>query len=266
MTAAVQLRIRLSNRLARHFDRRPVRMANDRPLVSFTFDDVPVSALTHGAPLLQEAGARGTFYIAGGLLGSRTAHWTVIDGDGVAALHAGGHEIGCHTFSHAPMRDLSGDALQAEVERNRRCLQAIEPGLPIETFAFPFGFASPNAKRRLRPLFTASRGITPSVNAGFADLGLLRAMPLIDGQVSFGTIDRALDATVAQRGWLIFYTHDVAARPSPYGCTPALLAHALRGAAARGIATAGMAEAVRLLGVPRPTRDTATAAAQPAAA
>ena len=30
------------------------------------------------------------------------------------------------------------------------------------------------------------------------------------------------------RGWLIFYTHDVSERPSPYGCTPEKLRFVVR--------------------------------------
>ena len=30
-----------------------------------------------------------------------------------------------------------------------------------------------------------------------------------------------------EAGWLILFTHDVSEQPSPYGCTPAMLAEAL---------------------------------------
>ena len=41
-------------------------------------------------------------------------------------------------------------------------------------------------------------------------------------------IHRVFDEAVATNGWLIFYTHDVADTPSPWGCTPGLLRHAAR--------------------------------------
>ena len=44
-------------------------------------------------------------------------------------------------------------------------------------------------------------------------------------------------------GWLIFYGHDVAERPSIYGCTPDLLNYALEAAARRNIRALTMAEA-----------------------
>ncbi len=83
------------------------------------------------------------------------------------------------------------------------------------------------------------------VNAGSVDLQFLRAMPLIDREMDFDRIDRAFDEAQTNNGWLIFYGHDVTDRPSPYGCSPALLAHALRAAAKRKIPALTMAEAMR---------------------
>ena len=81
------------------------------------------------------------------------------------------------------------------------------------------------------------------VNAG-VDLQFLRAIPLIDREMD-RRIDRAFDEAQTNNGWLIFYSHDVTDRPSPYGCSPALLAHALRAAAKRKIPALTMAEAMQ---------------------
>jgi peptidoglycan/xylan/chitin deacetylase (PgdA/CDA1 family) len=58
-------------------------------------------------------------------------------------------------------------------------------------------------------------------------------------------IDRAFDEAQTNNGWLIFYGHDVAERPSAYGCSPALLAHALEAASRRNFPVLTMAEAMR---------------------
>ncbi|WP_157088495.1 hypothetical protein [Bradyrhizobium jicamae] len=47
--------------------------------------------------------------------------------------------------------------------------------------------------------------------------------------------DRAFDETQSNNGWLIFHGHDVTERPSSYGCSPALPAHALDAASRRNI-------------------------------
>ncbi|HTM76826.1 MAG TPA: xylanase, partial [Devosia sp.] len=59
-----------SRRLARTVPFRPFRLQLDRPVVSFSFDDFPLSAAEHAAPLLEAAGARGTFYFADRLAGA----------------------------------------------------------------------------------------------------------------------------------------------------------------------------------------------------
>jgi hypothetical protein len=73
----------------------------------------------------------------------------------------------------------------------------------------------------------------------------LRAMPLIDRQMSRDGIERAFDEAQENNGWLIFYGHDVAEKPSPYGCSPVLVDHALQAAARRRIPALTMAEAQR---------------------
>ena len=70
-------------------------------------------------------------------------------------------------------------------------------------------------------------------------------MPLIDGEIDRDGIERAFDEAETDNGWLIFYGHDVTERPSPYGCSPALLNHALEAAARRKIPALTMAEAMR---------------------
>ena len=83
------------------------------------------------------------------------------------------------------------------------------------------------------------------MNSGTVDLQFLRAMPLIDQHIDRDAIERALDETQSNNGWLIFYGHDVAEAPSPYGCSPALLSHALEAASRRKIRGLTMAEALR---------------------
>jgi peptidoglycan/xylan/chitin deacetylase (PgdA/CDA1 family) len=61
---------RVAHKLVRNLPRRVRDVAPRRPIVSFTFDDVPVSALANGATILEKHGVRGTFYVAGGIAGA----------------------------------------------------------------------------------------------------------------------------------------------------------------------------------------------------
>jgi peptidoglycan/xylan/chitin deacetylase (PgdA/CDA1 family) len=239
---------RVSNRLARHLRAAPFRLLNTGPMVSFTFDDAPISAATVGAAMLEEYDARATFYIAGGLADACSGDWQNIGADDIVGLHRRGHEIACHTFSHIGAPDLNATALAAEIEKNRRYLLALDPSIRIENFAYPYGLGSVSRKGQLAKTFRSSRGIIPGVNSGLVDLQYLRATPLVDQHLDGAAIERVFDQAVATRGWLIFYGHDVAAAPSPYGCSPSLLRHALDAASRRNIPILSVANALQRAG------------------
>jgi len=231
----VGLLARISHRMATHLPVSPFNATSDTPVVSFTFDDVPVSATTEGAALIEEAGARATYYVAGGLLGMQDHHWRVMDAAAVVDLHARGHEIGCHSHSHKRADEISAAELAADIARNHALLRAVEPSLPLENFAYPYGYASFAWKRQLKNRFHSSRGIRPRINHGRTDAQYLHSLPLVNREINEGQIDRAFEETAKRKGWLIFYTHDVAIGPSDYGCSPRLLRHALKAAASFGV-------------------------------
>jgi peptidoglycan/xylan/chitin deacetylase (PgdA/CDA1 family) len=242
------LSARISNRLARHFCIAPFRLTDTGPMVSFTFDDVPKSAATVGAPMLEEYDGRGTFYISGSLVDQKDDHWAAISADDIVGLHRRGHEVACHTFSHLRATDLDAAAIAEEIDKNRRYLLALDSSIKVDNFAYPYGQGSLPRKRQLSKAFRSSRGIVPGVNSGTVDLHYLRAMPLIERDIERDAVDRAFDEAVASNGWLIFYSHDVEAAPSPYGCSPALLRHALDAASRRNIPIVSVAEALRRAG------------------
>jgi peptidoglycan/xylan/chitin deacetylase (PgdA/CDA1 family) len=240
---------RVSHGLATYIRVGSFRLRNATPMVSFTFDDIPKSAATTGAAILEAHGARGTFYVSGSLVGTTSSsNWAAVEGEDVVALHGKGHEIGCHTFSHKRACDLEPDSLAVEIERNRGYLGSLDPSIKTENFAYPFGYGSFACKRQLKTAFRSCRSIVPGVNSGSVDLQFLRAMPLIDRCIDRDGIERAFDDAQTNNGWLIFYSHDVAEEPSPYGCSPALMTHALKVACGRKIPVLTMAEALRCAG------------------
>jgi peptidoglycan/xylan/chitin deacetylase (PgdA/CDA1 family) len=249
MNAMSEARARLSHRMAMHLRIEPFRLRNETPMVSFTFDDVPKSAASVGAAILEAHEAHGTFYVIGSQVGTSSSLWDMVDGEDVVALHRRGHEIACHTFSHKRACDLDAETLNAEIERNQQYLRSLNSSIRIENFAYPFGYGSFVRKRQLKTVFKSCRSIVPGVNSGTVDLQFLRAMPLIDRRIDREGIERALDEARTCNGWLIFYTHDVADEPSPYGCSPSLLNEALEAASRRKIPVLNMAEALRCAGV-----------------
>lgn len=132
------VRARVSNRLARHLFAAPLRLKSTSPMVSFTFDDIPMSAATVGAPMLEDHGGHGTFYIAGGLVNQHTDQGDGVDPDGIVKLRHSGHEIACHTFSHQRAIDLDASAMAAELEQNRSFLEGLDASIKLENFAYPY--------------------------------------------------------------------------------------------------------------------------------
>ncbi|MBP1097735.1 polysaccharide deacetylase family protein [Bradyrhizobium diazoefficiens] len=239
---------RVSNRLARHFRAAPHRLPAHAPMVSFTFDDAPDSAAGEGASLLEAHGGRGTYYIAGSLIGRPSDHWRGLSNDAIVRLHRAGHEIACHTFSHQSAVNLDEAAMTREIERNRSHLREIDSSIALENFAYPYGLASVWRKPQLARTFRSARGILPGVNRDVIDLQFLRASPLVDCEIDRAGVDRYFDEAVASGGWLIFYGHDVVNAPSPYGCTPHLMRHALEAAGKRDMPIVTVAEALRRIG------------------
>ncbi len=225
----------VSRKMARHHRSKPFQMQNREPIVSFTFDDVPDSAHSNGATILEERGIRGTFYIAAGICGTADTHWRVIGRDEVRALHAHGHEIGCHTFSHVNVERLDAAGMAAECQRNAEALAQLAPDLRPTNFCFPFGRLSLARKLQLQGRFDSCRGIYEGINAGAVDLGLLRVIELYDRTLTPDKLQTALRETRERNGWLIFYTHDVADPPSWIGCSPALLRSTVDAVQAAGL-------------------------------
>jgi peptidoglycan/xylan/chitin deacetylase (PgdA/CDA1 family) len=239
---------RVSNRLARHFRAAPHRLPAHAPMVSFTFDDAPDSAAGEGAELLEQHGGRGTFYLAGSLVDRPSDHWHGLSNDAVVRLHQAGHEIACHTFSHQSAVNLDEAAMAREIDRNRGHFRDIDSSITLENFAYPYGIASVWRKPQLAKTFRSARGILPGVNRDVIDLQFLRASPLVDCEIDIAGVDRYFDEAVESGGWLIFYGHDVANAPSPYGCTPHLMRHALQAAGKRDMPIVTVAEALRRIG------------------
>jgi peptidoglycan/xylan/chitin deacetylase (PgdA/CDA1 family) len=221
---------RIDHKLARVFPARRMDAAPARPIVSFTFDDVPVSALSNGARILEHHGVRGTFYVAGGLAGRHHDGQPMLTAEDYRSLRASGHEIGHHTYSHRTAWSL-GRRYAADLERNTVYLNELLP-VAARNFAFPYGRATLAGRDAVRRRFRSARGVEDGINRFGSDLDLLHAVG-IESHMRIDELRPWIDDVVHSPGWLIFLTHDVQDTPGPYGTTPAVLdtlvGHALAG-------------------------------------
>ncbi len=247
MTPANALR-GVSRRLARTVPHKPFRLLLDHPVVGFTFDDFPLSAAEHAAPLLEAAGARGTFYFADGLADGSENGQLIASRAVVSDLARRGHEIGGHTHGHINVQRTSSDDLIADVTANTSAIATLTGKAPT-SFAYPFGVVSIQSRRILASRYAGLRGIMGGINRGWIDLAHLRAQELYDASSSLDTMDDLLDDLQAKGGWLIFYTHDVRDNPSDIGCSPGYFGAVLDLVQSRGIAIETVAQTLSRLGV-----------------
>ncbi|HEV7322809.1 MAG TPA: polysaccharide deacetylase family protein [Ensifer sp.] len=225
---------RVANRLIWRFAAKPRDVTTDVPLVSFTFDDVPDSALLNGAAILESHGVRGTFYIAGGLSGRVESDRTLISPEGCAELAGRGHEIGCHTYAHEKIRRLGSAGLAADLDRNAGYLKQSGVDATTTNFAFPYNAAWPLARRELGRRYRTCRAAGESINRTSVDPLMLKAVEIRQPEAEAKALTGWIDDVVGRPGWLVFFTHDIAARPTPYGCTPETFEHLVGYAVAKG--------------------------------
>jgi peptidoglycan/xylan/chitin deacetylase (PgdA/CDA1 family) len=213
--------------------RRTVPLGNRGPIISFTFDDFPRTAYTIGGSILEQSGARGTFYAAYGLMNTSNELGEQFCADDLHSLLGKGHELATHTYSHISCRSASCGAFCEDAERGRKAIEEVS-GAPAGNFAYPFGHVNLRAKRVVGTRMASARGIFPGFNGPEIDLNLLQANALYGDLDGSSQAEHLILQNAKERGWLIFYTHDVRNGPSPYGCTPALFEFAVSVAARSG--------------------------------
>jgi peptidoglycan/xylan/chitin deacetylase (PgdA/CDA1 family) len=230
--------------------RRDVLIPSDRPLISFSFDDFPRTALTAGGAILQDAGARGTYYAAPGLENALNDLGPQFRRDDLVNLLEAGHELASHTYSHTSARTTSAKHYAEEVEKGYRTLTESFGLKASRQFAYPYGEITLQIKKSVGPSMQSCRGIWPGLNGPYVDLNLLRANSLYGGAEKLAAAKVLIDENRKINSWLIFYTHDVQSKPSPFGCTPGLLEQVLRAAVESGARIATVSEVTTLA---RPT-------------
>ena len=214
---------RVQKQLARRLGVTPLKINVDRPIITFSFDDCPRSALELGAVRLQARDWRGTFYVSGGLAGITNHHGELFEPEDLLSLKENGHEIACHGYSHLDASRLPAEVVTADAARNRAFLKAAGLQDAPTSYAFAYGESTPQAKKRLLETYSSLRGVQPGINRGVADRGLLKAVPLDGGDDGLKRAVEAVKDVARNPGWLIFYGHDVQKQPSEWGCSPEFL-------------------------------------------
>jgi peptidoglycan/xylan/chitin deacetylase (PgdA/CDA1 family) len=231
--------------LARNFATKKLPMRNTRPMLSFTFDDVPVTACDVGTRILEERGARGTFYIAGAGCGKTSPVGLLASIEQIRAVWSRGHEIGCQTYRHSAVSRLCRSELETEYFRNQSALRMIDDKIAVRNFAYPYGDLAFGARRYLEMQYDSCRSVDHGINQRIADLGSLKAYALESASIDRKKIAALIAETIRTNGWLIFVCHDVTDQPSKYGVQPELLNFAVEVAQRSGCQLVTVDEALR---------------------
>jgi peptidoglycan/xylan/chitin deacetylase (PgdA/CDA1 family) len=100
-----------------------------------TFDDGHRSHMQLAAPVLEDFGFRGVFFITGGWTSTRPGY---MSWEELAQLVRSGHEIQSHGWSHQYLTDCSEDGLAVELLRSRQTLED-RLGIHVTGISMPGG-------------------------------------------------------------------------------------------------------------------------------
>lgn len=239
------MRGKIARRLARVMNCNFQDVAPDRPVISFSFDDVPRSACTLGAEVLARHDAKATWYVSGTFERDDTAE-CFHDQACLKALHSAGHEIACHGYGHLNYQATSAALIKADLDRNLAYFT--QTGLPTpRNFAYPYGCVSPSIKAICARRFRSCRGIHAGINRDRTDLNLVRSVPFYTRTLPWARTSALIDDVAGNGGWLTFFTHAVTETPSEFDCTPEHLDQTLAYASALKIPIMTMDQALGAL-------------------
>jgi peptidoglycan/xylan/chitin deacetylase (PgdA/CDA1 family) len=247
-----KIQSRYQRSAARYSSRRPVLIESATPLVSFTFDDFPRSALLVGGTILNRFGLTGTYYASFGLMGQTAPTGRIFVRQDLDVLLEHGHELGCHTFDHCHSWETNTDLFEKSIVRNEKARRELIPGVGFKTFSYPISPPRPMTKRRAAAHFAGCRGGGQTLNVGMTDVTYLAAYFLEKSRDNPAAVDRVIEQNRRACGWLIFATHDISPDPTPYGCTPEFFEGIVRSAVASGARIFPVGEALEALRAPHP--------------
>ncbi|MFK5978995.1 MAG: polysaccharide deacetylase family protein [Rhizobiaceae bacterium] len=216
--SALDLISRVERKLVKIVPKHKQFIKGNEAVVSFSFDDFPVSAFNNAGAVLEKYGMNATYYVASNLMGTTSDGMAICTQENVRDTFDSGHEIGCHTFAHLDCQSVLAGALEDDLKASSQAIKGLTGIIP-SSFAFPFGKISFASRNIVSKHFRVARGISGGVNYGNCDLLNLRANSIYSASFLMSKNRALLQEAQRKKGWLIFYTHDVTSNPGNFGCT-----------------------------------------------
>jgi peptidoglycan/xylan/chitin deacetylase (PgdA/CDA1 family) len=179
--------------------------SNGSGMVSIDFDDGWSSGFEKGAPILEAAGYKGTYFIISSAVGeSNYMSWSDI-----ASLEQGGNEIGDHTRNHLDQRTVSDSTEKSDIDNGFNDLQS--HGITPESLAYPYGhFDSASEQDARNDGMTSARGSVSefALNDQNTDPYALHAQSL-DNTTTFEEVKSNIDEAIKEGKWYIITLHGI---------------------------------------------------------
>jgi peptidoglycan/xylan/chitin deacetylase (PgdA/CDA1 family) len=150
--------------------------------VVVTFDDGHACLHDVALPIMARYGITSTVYAIPGFLGRMSTYDTdhgtapraIMTAEQLRAMHAAGHEIGSHSFSHPDLRAVSAEGLHVELTRSRADLEDLV-GAPVQSFAYPHGWFNRTVHDAVeRAGYRSAASVTCGINTSETPRLLLR--------------------------------------------------------------------------------------------
>lgn len=177
------------------------RTAGQRAVV-LTFDDGYADFHTYALPALTKFNATATLYVTTGHLNG-VARWTCGDDDAERRMlswsqleeaASAGIEIGAHSHTHPELDMVRPSELRREIAVPKAEL-ADRLGVPVDSFAYPFGYHSPAVRAEVASAgFRSACGVADMMSRASSDPLVLPRLS-VDADTDDAALERILATT-----------------------------------------------------------------------
>jgi peptidoglycan/xylan/chitin deacetylase (PgdA/CDA1 family) len=214
--------------------------AEERPIISLTFDDGWLNQYEFAMPILSKYNIKATFYIITQHLYSKSSKY--MGSSEVLDLKQQMHEIGAHSVTH-PDLTIEKVNVKYEVERSKSDIEVL--GIDAESFAYPYGRYNAHTTSNVQKAgFLCARIIGDAFNKFPLNMFEIQGM-MVRETTTVSEIMRWLEIAVTNNGWPTLIFHDIQLRPNEYGTTPTRLDRICNEIVLRGYMCSPLAKVAR---------------------